>query len=87
MRILIIPDSFKENLNSTGVAKAIRKGIVNVLPKANVIEIPFSDGGEGALTVLQKYSAGRIVKCKTVNALGRAYKQIIFIQREKNGMD
>ena len=42
MRILIIPDSFKENLSSSMVAKAIRQGIVNVLPKVNIKEIPFS---------------------------------------------
>ena len=83
MRILIIPDSFKENLSSTEVAKAIKKGIVNVLPKAYIKEIPFSDGGEGALTVLQKYSAGRIVKCKTVNALGESIQANYFLFKEK----
>tara|TARA_B100000927_G_scaffold78579_1_gene62583 strand:+ start:27292 stop:28419 length:1128 start_codon:yes stop_codon:yes gene_type:complete len=83
MRILIIPDSFKENLSSTEVAKAIKKGIVNVLPEANIKEIPFSDGGEGALTVLQKYSAGRIVKCKTVNALGESIQANYFLFKEK----
>ncbi len=83
MRILIISDSFKENLSSTEVAKAIKKGIVNVLPKAYIKEIPFSDGGEGALTVLQKYSAGRIVKCKTVNALGESIQADYFLFKEK----
>ena len=83
MRILIIPDSFKENLSSSMVAKAIRQGIVNVLPKVNIKEIPFSDGGEGALTVLQKYSAGRIVKCKTVNALGESIQADYFLFKEK----
>ena len=83
MRILIIPDSFKENLSSTEVAKAIKKGIVNVLPKADIKEIPFSDGGEGALTVLQKYSIGRIVKCKTVNALGESIQANYFLFKEK----
>ena len=83
MRILIIPDSFKENLSSTEVAKAIKKGIVNVLPEANIKEIPFSDGGEGALTVLQKYSAGRIVKCKTVNAIGESIQANYFLFKER----
>ena len=83
MRILIIPDSFKENLSSTQVAKAIKKGIVNVLPEANIKEIPFSDGGEGALAVLQKYSAGRIVKCKTVNAIGESIQANYFLFKEK----
>ena len=83
MRILIIPDSFKENLSSTGVAKAIKKGIVNVLPKANIKEIPFSDGGEGALTILKKHSAGKIVNCNTVNALGESIQADYFLFKEK----
>ena len=83
MRILIIPDSFKENLTSSEVAKAIRKGIINVLPKATIKEIPFSDGGEGALTVLQKYLNGRVIKCKTVNALGKNITAGYFLFKDK----
>ena len=83
MRILIIPDSFKENLTSSEVAKAIRKGIINVLPKATIKEIPFSDGGEGALTVLEKYLNGRIIKCKTVNALGKNITADYFLFKDK----
>ena len=83
MQILIIPDSFKENLTSSKVAEAIRQGILNVLPKVNIKEIPFSDGGEGALSVLQKYSVGKIIKCKTVNALGESIQADYFLFKNK----
>ena len=56
MRILIIPDSFKECLKANEVCRSIHKGISEVLPKAEVVKIPFSDGGEGALDVLIKFS-------------------------------
>ena len=49
MRILIIPDSFKECLKANEVCRSIHKGISDVIPKARVVKIPFSDGGEGAL--------------------------------------
>ena len=70
MRILIIPDSFKECLKANEVCRSIHKGISEVLPKAEVVKIPFSDGGEGALDVLIKFSNGKLINCETENALG-----------------
>ena len=70
MRILIIPDSFKECLKANEVCRSIHKGISEVLPKAEVVKIPFSDGGEGALDVLIKFSKGKLINCETENALG-----------------
>ena len=70
MRILIITDSFKENLTSREVCSAIHKGITSILPNANINEIPFSDGGEGSLNVLADNFKGEFVICKTEDALG-----------------
>ncbi|MEO2099347.1 MAG: glycerate kinase, partial [Flavobacteriaceae bacterium] len=83
MRILIIPDSFKENLSATAVSKAIRKGVFSVIPKAEIREIPFSDGGEGALDVLLQHAKGNIVKCKTENVLGQKIEAQYFRFEEK----
>ena len=52
MKIVIAPDSFKGNLTSLEVAKAIEKGVQRVLPKANCVKVPMADGGEGTLDVL-----------------------------------
>jgi glycerate kinase len=41
MRILIVPDSFKESLSATEVSFSIKEGIVSVLPEAEVEELPF----------------------------------------------
>lgn len=83
MRILIIPDSFKENLSATAVSKAIRKGVFSVIPKAEIREIPFSDGGEGALDVLLQHAKGSIAKCKTENVLGEKIEAQYFRFEEK----
>ena len=83
MRILIIPDSFKENLSATAVSKAIRKGVFSVIPRAEIREIPFSDGGEGALDVLLQHAKGSIAKCKTENVLGEKIEAQYFRFEEK----
>ena len=53
MQILVVPDSFKESLSAKEVAEAITKGIHSVNPGVSVKQLPFSDGGEGALDLLQ----------------------------------
>ena len=84
MRILIIPDSFKESLTANEVSQSIHKGIINVLPNAEVVKIPFSDGGEGALEVLMEHSNGELVKCVTKNALGEKCNGKYFLFKDKN---
>ena len=71
MQLLIVPDSFKESLSATDVADAISKGIVSVDSNVVIKSIPFSDGGEGALTVLDNHAKGSRVSCDTVNPLGK----------------
>ena len=83
MRILIVPDSFKESLSATEVSFSIKEGIVSIVPEAEVEELPFSDGGEGALDVLDKHTEGALVTCPTENALGEAIEASYFLFGEK----
>ena len=83
MRILIIADSFKENLTSREVCHAIHKGITSILPNANINEIPFSDGGEGSLNVLADNFKGEFVICKTEDALGKKCSAKYFLFKNK----
>ncbi|MDC1029706.1 glycerate kinase [Flavobacteriaceae bacterium] len=78
MRILIVSDSFKESLSASEAAEAIASGILTVDPSVEIQKIPFSDGGEGALDVLQKQGKGELVLCKTENALGRPVEASYF---------
>ncbi len=76
-KVLIVCDSFKESLDATAVAKAIARGIGAADATAHCTLMPFSDGGEGAIAVLEQASAagtiseGYRVACPTQDALGR----------------
>jgi glycerate 2-kinase len=61
MKIVIAPDSFKGNLTSLQVAKAIEKGVQRVLPKANCVKVPMADGGEGTVQSLVDAMGGKFV--------------------------
>lgn len=52
-KILIAPDSFKGSATSVEVASAIAQGWRSVRPDDEVIQIPFADGGEGTLLVIE----------------------------------
>ena len=47
MRIVVAPDSFKESMTAAEAAAAMARGVRAVVPDAEVVEIPMSDGGEG----------------------------------------
>jgi glycerate kinase len=70
MKIVIAPDSFKENLTSMEVATEIEKGLRRVWPKARCVKIPMADGGEGTVQSLIDATGGRIHKCKVVGPMG-----------------
>ena len=71
MNIVIAPDSFKECLSATEVAKNIAKGILNVHPKAKITTLPISDGGEGLLESLVIPFGGKIISVKVQDPLER----------------
>lgn len=48
-RILIAPDKFKGSLTAGEVAQAVRRGVVEHSPTAEVRCLPVADGGEGTL--------------------------------------
>jgi len=61
MKIVIAPDSFKESLSAKAVAENIAIGIKKVLPRAETLQIPISDGGEGLLEALVPPLNGTLV--------------------------
>ncbi len=70
MKIVIAPDSFKENLTSLEVASALERGIKRVRPRAKCIKVPMADGGEGTVQSLVDATAGKIVKKRVMGPLG-----------------
>ncbi len=71
MKIVIAPDSFKENLTSLEVASELETGLKRVWPDAEYIKIPMADGGEGTVQSLVDATGGRIVKCAVTGPLGQ----------------
>lgn len=46
MKIVIVPDSYKESLSALEVATQIEKGFCEVFPDADYVKLPVADGGE-----------------------------------------
>lgn len=53
MKIVIAPDSFKESLPASEVAKAIKRGLQKVLPESECLLLPVGDGGEGTVDAIK----------------------------------
>ena len=79
MNILIIPDSFKGSLSAKEVSKEIHKAIKKILPSSIVNELPFSDGGEGAIDFLKNNKKGKLILTKTFDPLGRKINAPFFL--------
>ena len=58
MKILVAPDKFKGTLNARDAAQNIAKGLLDVLPDAQIEVVPMADGGEGTAAVFAVYVAG-----------------------------
>ena len=65
MKIVIAPDSFKESLPASEVAKAIKQGLKKALPESECLLLPVGDGGEGTVDAI-KNSLGLVEKTALV---------------------
>jgi glycerate kinase len=54
MKILIAPNAFKSTLTATEAADIIECGIKAVIPEAQTIKMPVSDGGDGFTEIFQQ---------------------------------
>ncbi|MCK4830719.1 glycerate kinase [bacterium] len=49
MKVIIAPNAFKGTILAGEAAAAIAEGVRRVMPTADVVEVPVSDGGDGSL--------------------------------------
>ncbi len=70
-KIVIAPDSFKGNLTSLQVASCLEKGIKRVLPEAECIKIPMSDGGEGTVEAMVDAAQGKFIEKRVKGPTGK----------------
>jgi glycerate kinase len=84
VRILIAPDKFKGALNAREVANNIAKGLLDVLPDAEIEIVPMADGGEGTAEAICEARGCSWVECKAHDPLVREIDaRYEWIDREK----
>jgi glycerate kinase len=71
MNIVVAPDSFKESLSAKAVACNIATAITKIMPDANILQVPISDGGEGLLEALVTPSEGKLISLNVKDPLLR----------------
>jgi glycerate kinase len=71
MKILIAPDKFKGTLNARDAAQNIAKGLLDVLPDAQIEVVPMADGGEGTAEAVCDARGCSWLECMAHDALGR----------------
>ena len=71
MKILIAPDKFKGTLNAREVAQNIAKGLLDVMPDAEIEIVPMADGGEGTAEAICDARGCSWFECKAHDPLGR----------------
>ena len=69
-RIVVAPDSFKGSLSSGEVAQAMARGVGSVLPQADLVLLPLSDGGDGLVASLIEASGGERLQVDVTGPLG-----------------
>jgi glycerate kinase len=71
VKILIAPDKFKGTLDARDVAQNIARGLLDVLPEAQIEIVPMADGGEGTAEAICAARDCAWVKCKAHDPLCR----------------
>jgi len=52
VKIVVAPNAFKGTLTAPQAAAAIARGVREVFPQAEVIEVPVADGGDGTMEAI-----------------------------------
>jgi glycerate kinase len=71
MKILIAPDKFKGTLDARDVAQNIARGLLDVLPDAQIEIVPMADGGEGTAEAICAARDCSWVECRAHDPLFR----------------
>lgn len=70
-KIIVIPDSFKNTMESKEVAEIIKESLLKMNNNLNVFTYPIADGGEGTATIFSEYLGLDLKKMKTTNAFNK----------------
>lgn len=71
LRVVCVPDSFKGSVSAAAAAEAMASGAQQVFADAEILQLPFADGGEGTLAALLA-AWGKVAETvEVLDALGR----------------
>ena len=70
MKVVVAIDSLKGCLSSLEAGEAIKTGILNVIPEADVLVRPLADGGEGTVEALTLGMGGKLMHVTVTGPLG-----------------
>src|SRR5699024_3106122 len=73
-KIIIAPNSFKDSLNASEAAKAIKQGFKNSKLNGRFVTCPIGDGGDGTGQLLHRVLKGGWVSRQVAGPLGRTVK-------------
>ena len=85
LRIVIAPSGFKESLSAEEAAKIIAKGVRNILPDAEISEVPLGDGGEGFTRTMMSATGGKIHKVSATGPTGKPIESHFGIFTDDDG--
>ena len=71
MKIVIAPDSFKGTLRAVEVCRIWKQAFAEACPAAELVCLPMSDGGEGALQSVEFSTHAKLVPCEVADPLSR----------------
>jgi len=70
MKVVVAPNAFKGTLSAAEAAAAIARGVREVFPDAEVIEVPVADGGDGTVDALVSANRGEYRRAEVEGPLG-----------------
>ena len=70
MKVIVAPNAFKGTLTAPQAAEAIARGVRDVFPDADVVEVPVADGGDGTVEALVTARRGEYRTASVEGPLG-----------------
>src|SRR6266550_6970172 len=70
MKVVVAPNAFKGTLTASQAARAIARGVREVFPGAEVVEVPVADGGDGTVEALVTANRGEYLTAQVEGPLG-----------------
>ncbi len=70
LKVVVAPNAFKGSLSAPKAAAAIARGVRQVLPAAEIVEVPVADGGDGTVEALVTARRGVLRSAEVEGPLG-----------------